>query len=193
MVFTSRTAFLAILLASPANAGDDAPVYLKSMGEESLRCSACEIVASMIEEKVITSKLIKGWSAWTTEQRVNKLRTTITKKACPPIGDKQIALMGEEGERTFGDFNEMMQKGGTMSNLNMGPEQSKKVFVLCEAVAKSEVSLLVARLETLTTQKKGKKRLADIKMVDEVCKELLGTCKKDDDDDDDDDDDRDEL
>ena len=52
----------------------------------------------------------------------------------------------------------------------------------------------MARLETLTTQKKGKKRLADIKMREEVCKELLGTCKKDDDDDDDDDeDDRDEL
>lgn len=101
-------------------------------------------------------------------------------------------MMGEEGERKFGDFNELMQKGGVMSNLNMGPEQAKKVFMLCEAVVKSETSLLVARLETITTAKKGKKRLADIRMRDEICQQLLDTCKKDDDDEDDEDNDDDD-
>ena len=70
----------------------------------------------------------QGWSGWTTEQRVAKLRGAISKKACSAIGNKQIAMMGEEGERKFGDFNELMQKGGVMSNLNMGPEQAKKVL-----------------------------------------------------------------
>ena len=33
-----------------------------------------------------------------------------------------MATMGSEGKRTYGDFNRMMAKGGSMENLSMGPQ-----------------------------------------------------------------------
>ena len=72
----------------------------------------------------------------------------------------------------------MMQKGGTMSNLNMGPEQGKALTTLCQLVAKHEVAPLVSRMEAAVAKKKKgrRKRLADLKMREELCQGIFGTC-----------------
>ena len=158
---------------------------------------ACTLVASKLED-AIESKFIKGWASWTSEERVKKLRSAFKKQACPHIGKLQVAMMGEEGKRKYGDFNALMKKGGTMTNLNMGPEQAQAVQGLCDVVVKGETARLVARMEAaLQTKTKGKKRrLADFKMREEVCRGLLGTCEEEEEeaagggDDDDDDDDK---
>jgi hypothetical protein len=81
--------------------------------------------------------------------------------------------MGEEGQRKFGDFNDLMQKGGTMSNLNMGPEQNEKVRTLCELTVKTEMPALVERIEKAV---KKKRRLIDMKMKEEV--RVLGSNRR---------------
>ena len=185
----------ALLLLAPA-AAEDAHSHLIALGEESLRCSACELVASKMDD-AIDSKLLKSWGGIGREERVLKLRRAFAKRACAPIADMQIALLGEPGGRRFDDFNVLMKKGGGMSNLSMGPEQREMVQKLCNLFVKVETAALVELIEdALASSKKGKRRrLADLRMRDLVCQGMLRTCLKNDDvdgdgDHDDDDDER---
>ena len=187
------TSFALVLLALAT--AEDVQSHLNGLGEDSLRCSACELVASKMDD-AIDSKLLKSWSSFTSEDRASKLRRAFQKRACAPIADLQIAQLGEEGNRRFDDFNVLMKKGGAMSNLSMGPEQRQLVQKLCTLFAKSEMVGLVERIESaLATKSRGKRRrLADLRMKEFVCQDMLRTCLKDDEDDgsddDDDDDDR---
>ena len=189
-MWNCAVAFVALVSGA---ASEDARSHLTDLGEESLRCSACTLVASQFDD-AMDSKLLKAWAGWTTEQRITKLRGTFRKRACPAIGEMQIAQLGDKGDRKFADFNELMKKGGTMSNLNMGEEQKKAVRTLCDLVAKGEMSALVARMESALQSKKGRKkrRLADLRMQEVVCEGLLGTCIKDEEEEEDDDDEEDE-
>mmetsp|Transcript_9333 Transcript_9333/g.20839 ORF Transcript_9333/g.20839 Transcript_9333/m.20839 type:complete len:135 (+) Transcript_9333:2-406(+) len=47
---------------------------------------------------------------------------------------KQIAEVGDDGQRRFEDFQNVMQRGGSVSNLNMSPENLKKIQRVCRAL-----------------------------------------------------------
>mmetsp|Transcript_28608 Transcript_28608/g.52035 ORF Transcript_28608/g.52035 Transcript_28608/m.52035 type:complete len:199 (+) Transcript_28608:78-674(+) len=47
---------------------------------------------------------------------------------------KQIAELGDEGDRRFEDFQSVMKKGGSVSNLNMSPENLDKIQRVCRKV-----------------------------------------------------------
>jgi hypothetical protein len=189
---------------------------LAALNERSLQCSACEIVASQLFE-ALDSKIATNFKEWPPDSRTKKLNAAWG-KACRKVGKMQVAQLGEAGSRKFGDFNELMQQGGTLSNLNMGPEQAKTLQSLCEAFVEDKGVALGDRMAEFTglndggktgmstAEKKKKKkkrrrarRVLDFRMRDEVCEKILNACAKveapprgsfDDDDDDDDDDDR---
>ena len=161
----------------------DAQSHLESLGVEPTRCSACEIVATKFDDAIASPKLIKGWKEWTTEQRVSKLKAAFG-KACPKIENMQVCKYGNPPK--FGDFQELLSKGGGMSDLSMGPEQRRTVQTLCEQLStKNEVTRVVRLIEeALEPPSKGSKttrkrrRLVDLRMRAEVCQRLLGTCKE---------------
>lgn len=183
---TTSLVALALCHLATLTRAEDARSYLRALGEDSLRCTACTLVAAKMDD-AIDSKLLKSWAGLTTEERIKKMRSAFSKRACPQIDDIQVAIMGETGKRKYVDFQEAMKQGGSLSEVNMGPEQKVQVRTLCELVAKGGMTELVGRLEAVL-QPKGKKkkkapRLADIRMQAEVCEGMLGTCQDDKDDD----------
>ena len=177
----------------------DALDTLASLGVEPTRCSACEMVAAKFEDAIAAPKIISGWKDWTTEQRVSKLKVALT-RACKKIDDLQVCKYGNPPK--FADFQELMSKGGTLSDLAMGPEQKTAVQSLCTQLStKNEVARIVGRIEVaLEPPSKGNKkankarrRLVDLSMRVEMCQGLLSTCEEDGDEDeaDEDEDDRD--
>ena len=175
-----------ILLLSCSSA--DIQEYLKGLGESSMRCSACELVAKRVDD-AIDSTFLKGWKTWTTETRAKKLKSKLS-KTCPAFESMQIALMGDIGVRTFIDFQEAMQKGGTLTNLQMGATEGEKVKTVCNMLASEQSTALVQVLETFIKQKR--RRLADVQWRTAVCETLLGACPKAEDDEDAEDEDEDE-
>ena len=191
----------ALVTALLAAVHEDTQKHLTSLGEESMRCSACNLVADKVESS-ISSDFVREWYDLTRPQRVARLRAQLMSKNCPKIDKMQIAMEGFEPNRKLGDFNELIKKGGTLQNLQTGPEQKEKVGRLCMLVAGHEVDALVSRMEAATAKKKGtrkRRRLVDLKMSEELCSAegLLRACpvpeREDDDDDDDEDEDDREL
>ena len=185
---------LAFVALPSLAASQDARSHLDSL-PESARCSACELVASKMENAIASPAIVKAWKDWTTAQRISKLKAAFSKHACPKFDDMQICSVGDPPK--FGDFKELMQKGGTLSKLSMGAEQKDKVQTLCTLLAeKTEVSALVAHIEAALQPPKRKRakarRLVDLRMREEMCQGLLGTCAKTDEDDEDDEDDDDD-
>ena len=198
------------LLALAAADGDAETPYsaaaaLDALGatEASARCSACGLVATHMYD-AISAKIAKGFKGWSQDFRVKQLGGAFS-KACNRVGAVQVALMGEAGARKFADFEKMMQKGGSMSNLSMGPEQAKAVQNLCAAIVAHELESLVGRMVDWCGARGAKCRVLDYPLRKEVCTRMLNACEArapppvsafDDDDDDDDDgggDDKDEL
>lgn len=50
------------------------------------------------------------------------------------LGYQQFAQMGAVGKRTYGDFNAMMSKGGSMENLSMGPQVTEELVKSCKTI-----------------------------------------------------------
>ena len=117
----------ALALVLPALASD-ARSYLVKLGGESLRCSACELVADKVEEAIAAPSFAKGWKEWTTEQRVSKLKASLRKK-CPKFQDMMIARTGSPP--VYGDFQELMNKQSELTDLSMGITEKNDVHKLC--------------------------------------------------------------
>ena len=165
--------------------------------EPSLVCSACELAAVQLE-LAMDGKLARSFKGWSTAQRVKGFKRR-QKHHCASLGQKQIARVGEEGKRKYGDFQEMMSASGSLSNLSLEPETGQKLEAFCQAV---NAQAIIDRVEAQMAIKRRRKkpwRLLDFRMRDELCETMLAVCAKpkseprgmyDDDDDDDDDDDR---
>jgi hypothetical protein len=186
-----RSLALELLLLLQCVRGDRALELLDSLaeGDRSLKCSACEFVASTLQHG-IDSKIAKGFKGWTAEVRRDKVYSSM-KKACKRFDGMQVALMGEPGQRKIGNFNDFISKGGTLSNVNMTPESRKSVKKLCKEVARSHSEAMVE------TMAQSKRRVIDFNVRHELCERLLAACQPDDgdgmgDDDEDDDEDKDE-
>ena len=167
----------------------DAVEFMSDLGEQSVRCSACELVTATMDEAIDGSSLVSGWAEWTSAERAKKLRPILVRRGCRKFDTMQVALTGFEGSRRFVDFDQATQDGSTLTNLQMGVAQADAVHTLCRILAKEDVAALVSQMEAWLEKKRGR-RLIDIKMREQVCVELLGECeeKKAEGDDDDDDD-----
>eukprot|EP00316_Scyphosphaera_apsteinii_P022295 CAMPEP_0119315302 /NCGR_PEP_ID=MMETSP1333-20130426/35227_1 /TAXON_ID=418940 /ORGANISM="Scyphosphaera apsteinii, Strain RCC1455" /LENGTH=163 /DNA_ID=CAMNT_0007320613 /DNA_START=174 /DNA_END=665 /DNA_ORIENTATION=+ len=163
-----------------------------------MQCSACDLVGSKLSDS-LDSKIATSFKKWSPKIRLTKIRAAM-KKACTKTEAMQIAVSGSTGQRQFGDFNEMMKRGGTMTGLSMTPEHSKALKSLCEAVVDDHADQLVS---LMSASVKAGKRLLDFKLRDELCENMLAACHKpekaprgfydDDEDDPNDEDENDEL
>ena len=81
----------------------DAQDFLESMGQSTLRCSACELVAVKFE-KAIDAELVAGWAGNTSVERATALRTTLPKRACAKMKRMAIAMEGEEAALKYVDL-----------------------------------------------------------------------------------------
>ena len=169
----------------------DLAADVEALGEEpSLRCSGCELVAAQLYGG-LSGKLAKGFKKLSAEQREQQVMASLT-KSCQGISNIQVAQVGEKGsrDRKYGDFNELMNQGGTLSEVSIG-KHGEVLVALCNRLVSESGKELVQRMSASVKRKGG--RLLDFKMKENVCVEMLGACERTSNDDDDDEDDDREL
>jgi len=183
---TGLAVALVFLVLAPAT-GSSVQDQLEALGEESLRCTGCEMIADALYAS-LDSKIAKSFKGWNTDERVANVGKAM-RKACKRVKEDQVAIVGEQGERKFGSFQKLMSQGGTLSNLSMGPESAKALHSICIDFLKAHLEELVGRMS-----KVKRMRVLDFQLKGAMCQEMLPACAAaHNDDDDDDSDERDEL
>lgn len=160
----------AVAVALASVAGDSsAAAALRALGEgrESLECSACELIAEKLYD-ALDSKTARGFKKWSDSERVKKVSASM-RKGCKRLEKFQIATYGDPPK--FCDFQEMMAKGGSMSNLNMRPEMAKSVAAACSTIIADTAAALVGRMAAA-------KRMLDIRLRDELCENIISACPR---------------
>ena len=154
----------------------DAQDFLESLGEPTLRCSACELVAVKFEQAFKDEELVTGWAANTSAERATALRATLPKRACAKIKRMKIAIDGEEVSLKYVDVTNGTPADVVAADLGaMGLEHRETVRTLCTVLAKMDPEPMVSQIEQLMQQKPGI-RLDQINLRDAICVELLGEC-----------------
>ena len=73
----------------------DAADFLAELGERSMRCSACEMVAEKLDD--VIPLLVKRWPEWNSAERAKHLRPAFVQRGCKQFDTMQVALIGEDG------------------------------------------------------------------------------------------------
>jgi len=73
----------------------DAAVFLSELGERSMRCSACELVAEKMDD--VIPLLVKTWPMRSSPERTRLLRATLLQRGCKQFDTMHVALMGDDG------------------------------------------------------------------------------------------------
>mmetsp|Transcript_61632 Transcript_61632/g.199581 ORF Transcript_61632/g.199581 Transcript_61632/m.199581 type:complete len:202 (-) Transcript_61632:165-770(-) len=133
--------------------GDELPkdvAELRSRIGADLACSACAHATASL-------RMLLGSKVKTSMKKKDKRRAA--KEALAAACEEarfptQLATVGDEGSRRFGDLQELQQKGGSMNNLKMSPANQRDVALMCSALARhfgSDVveQALVATLESV--------------------------------------------
>ena len=109
----------------------DAQEFLESIGQSTLRCSACELVAAKFE-KAIDEELVAGWSGNTSAERAEALRTTLPKRACAKMKRMAIAMEGDEANLKYVDLTEGTDADFAAGDFGaMGLQHRETVRALC--------------------------------------------------------------
>ena len=109
----------------------DAQDFLESMGQSTLRCSACELVAVKFE-KAIDAELLAGWAGNTSAERATALRATLPKKACAKMKRMLIAMEGEEASLKYVDLTAGTEADMVAADFGaMGLQHRETVRTLC--------------------------------------------------------------
>mmetsp|Transcript_96055 Transcript_96055/g.222685 ORF Transcript_96055/g.222685 Transcript_96055/m.222685 type:complete len:241 (-) Transcript_96055:78-800(-) len=82
----------------------------------------------------------------------------------------QLAIFGDEGKREYKDFQELIRKGGSISNLNMSPENNAAIANLCKAVVNHMGGAIVEKAAT------HKDRVGGFNWERWVCVDRLALC-----------------
>ena len=156
---------LLLLLTGGAAAGALSAVVEK-MEETQGGCSACNIIASKLDDAIQNGALIQGWADWTPTQRAATLRKVL-KRGCRKISDMEILVGGRATKQTiYVDVAEMKKQGQEvvekmLSELDSAPGHSTALASRARACA---CPRLVPRAEHLpcppTTQKRPCKNYA---------------------------------
>ena len=153
----------------------DAQAFLESLGQSTLRCSACELVAVKFEQ-AIDGELVAGWAANTSAERAEALRTTMPKRACGKMKRMQIAMDGAEDSLKYVDLTHGTEADMVAADFGaMGLQHRETVRTLCSVLAKMDPEPIVSQMEHILQQKPGL-RLDQIDLRDAICIELLGEC-----------------
>ena len=109
----------------------DAQDFLESIGQSTLRCSACELVAVKFQ-KAIDEELVAGWAGNTSVERATALRTTLPKRACAKMKRMAIAMEGEEVSLKYVDLTEGTEADLVAGDFGaMGLQHRETVRTLC--------------------------------------------------------------
>ena len=109
----------------------DAQEFLESIGQSTLRCSACELVAVKFE-KAIDAELLAGWAGNTSAERATALRATLPKKACAKMKRMLIAMEGEEASLKYVDLTTGTEADMVAADFGaMGLQHRETVRMLC--------------------------------------------------------------
>ena len=109
----------------------DAQEFLESIGQSTLRCSACELVAAKFE-KAIDEELVAGWAGNTSAERAEALRTTLPKRACAKMKRMAIAMEGDEASLKYVDLTEGTDADFAAGDFGaMGLQHRETVRALC--------------------------------------------------------------
>jgi hypothetical protein len=73
----------------------DAADFLSELGERSLRCSACELVAERMDYMI--PLLVRTWPTRSSAERAKMLRAMLVQRGCKQIDAMHVALMGDHG------------------------------------------------------------------------------------------------
>mmetsp|Transcript_62970 Transcript_62970/g.150010 ORF Transcript_62970/g.150010 Transcript_62970/m.150010 type:complete len:209 (+) Transcript_62970:75-701(+) len=102
---------------------------VKELGQ-SLTCSACSHSAESLRFLLGAKAKNKRMAKKSKQKAVEAALTEACEVAKFPM---QIAEVGDEGERRYEDFKEITRRGGSITNLNMGPENRGKIVKVCKA------------------------------------------------------------
>ena len=109
----------------------DAQEFLESIGQSTLRCSACELVAAKFE-KAIDEELVAGWAGNTSAERAEALRTTLPKRACAKMKRMAIAMEGDEASLKYVDLTDGTDADFAAGDFGaMGLQHRETVRALC--------------------------------------------------------------
>ena len=109
----------------------DAQDFLESIGQSTLRCSACELVAVKFQ-KAIDEELVAGWAGNTSVERATALRTTLPKRACAKMKRMAIAMEGEFASLKYVDLTEGTEADLVAGDFGaMGLQHRETVRTLC--------------------------------------------------------------
>ena len=73
----------------------DAADFLSELGERSLRCSACELVAERMDYMI--PLLVRTWPTRSSAERAKMLRAMLVQRGCKQIDAMHVALTGDHG------------------------------------------------------------------------------------------------
>ena len=117
-----RFAFLQILLVATA-AIETLEKAVARLEKDKAGCSACNLVAKVLDDAPLSMMLVKGWKAWSTAERRAELSKTL-RRSCSRITQRdsgmEIRYTGRAGQRTFYDdveVKKMQMEGRTKKQL----------------------------------------------------------------------------
>mmetsp|Transcript_141241 Transcript_141241/g.451437 ORF Transcript_141241/g.451437 Transcript_141241/m.451437 type:complete len:193 (-) Transcript_141241:137-715(-) len=151
--------------------GDELPkdvAELRSRIGADLACSACAHATASL-------RMLLGSKVKTSMKKKDKRRAA--KEALAAACEEarfptQLATVGDEGSRRFGDLQELQQKGGSMNNLKMSPANQRDVALMCSALARHFGSDVVEQAATYED------RIGGFNLERWLCVKRLQLCEK---------------
>mmetsp|Transcript_24152 Transcript_24152/g.60321 ORF Transcript_24152/g.60321 Transcript_24152/m.60321 type:complete len:191 (+) Transcript_24152:41-613(+) len=159
-------AFAGCLWYVPACAGADIEALTKKLGKD-LACSACAHSTHSLR-MLLGSKVKKSMKR---KEKRKVAKGVLTAACAEDRFPSQLSISGEEGKRQYADFQEMISKGGSLTNLNMKPENRKDVSEVCAAIASDLGAEIVEKAATY------KDRLGGFNWERWLCVKQLQVCE----------------
>ena len=104
---------------------DEKENIFSTLGETTLQCSACELVAARVQDGIAKEpglKVIRGFKEWSHEARRQHLRDALGQKhGCPKLtSTMQVAQVGKSGARIFVDWGVLQKQAQSGRQIDHG-------------------------------------------------------------------------
>eukprot|EP00928_Gymnodinium_smaydae_P083547 TRINITY_DN66793_c0_g1_i1.p1 TRINITY_DN66793_c0_g1~~TRINITY_DN66793_c0_g1_i1.p1 ORF type:complete len:233 (-),score=40.24 TRINITY_DN66793_c0_g1_i1:89-739(-) len=134
-----------------------------------LLCSACSWSAWSLRAELADK--VKRKAAKSSKARRKAAEIALKEPCLEKHLPSQIAEMGKEDERRFEDFQKMLTKGGSLTNLNMKPEHAETIVEVCSTIVEGLRPAIIEKVASY------KDRVGGFNWERWVCVKHLGVCK----------------
>ena len=133
-----------------------------------LACSATKEIAGAIQTAF--AKLMRANKNANAEEKAGFAAQAL-EESCAADRWREFAVVGEEGRRTYGNFNKMMSAGGSLDNLHSGPKVGAVLVEACEAIRQRFGVEIASGMGT-------SEGMYGFKLKKRLVKDMVQTCKK---------------